>query len=121
MVAGSWRSSRRLRRASRLPAGSPLDKPPAVLVDRAQQILRSFGYTDPIADSAYGFALAQPYIHWIAPTDQTPAAMGRAAARGTPAAMMFWYRTSPRNARADADRSRSVTPSDPPMTVSGMT
>ena len=35
---------------------SPLDKPPAVLIDRAQQILASVGYTEPIADSAYGFS-----------------------------------------------------------------
>src|SRR5437867_2169823 len=30
----------------------PLDKPPAVLADRAQQILRSFGYTEAAADTA---------------------------------------------------------------------
>src|SRR3954471_8253627 len=35
---------------------SPLDKPPAVLVDRAQQIMRSLGYTDAIADSASGWS-----------------------------------------------------------------
>lgn len=37
----------------------PLDKPPAVLADRVQQILASLGYRDPVADSASGFAMSR--------------------------------------------------------------
>ena len=51
---------------------SPLDKPPAVLVDRAQQILVSIGYTDPIADSASGFSSHQAYLRWIDSTTKRP-------------------------------------------------
>ena len=56
----------------------PLDKPPAVLADRAQQILASLGYTEPAADSAYNFTIAEDYLRWVADTDQRPAPLGRA-------------------------------------------
>ena len=35
----------------------PLDKPPAVLADRALQILVDFGYTDAPADTAQNFII----------------------------------------------------------------
>src|SRR6185295_14193243 len=97
----------------------PLDKPPAVLADRAQQIVRSLGYTDPAADSAFNFAVAQDYLRWVAETDQNPRRWD-AMKSGSPATLLFWHRTSPRllvPGRVDA----SVTTSDPPLTVSGMT
>jgi len=97
----------------------PLDKPPAVLVDRAQQILRSLGYTDRAADSAFNFAIAEDYLRWVAASDQNPRRWD-ALKTGSPATLVFWYRTSPRllvPGRADA----GVTTSDPPLTVSGMT
>jgi hypothetical protein len=97
----------------------PLDRPPAVLADRAQQIVRSLGYTDPAADSAFNFAVAQDYLRWVAETDQNPRRWD-AMKSGSPATLLFWHRTSPRllvPGRVDA----SVTTSDPPLTVSGMT
>ncbi len=97
----------------------PLDKPPAVLADRAQQILRSLGYTDPAADSAFNFSIAGDYLRWVATSDQNPWRWD-ALKTGSPATLLFWYRTSPRllmPARTQAN----VTANDPPMTVSGMT
>jgi hypothetical protein len=98
---------------------SPLDKPPAVLVDRAQQILASIGYTDAIADSAHGFSTHQAFLRWIATTNASPKRWDVLTA-GNPSAVMLWYRTSPR-LLATTRLSALVTPSDPPMAVSGMT
>ena len=50
----------------------PLDKPPAVLADRAQQILAEFGYTEPPTDSAHGFELGTDYARWIIDTEAVP-------------------------------------------------
>jgi serine/threonine-protein kinase len=96
---------------------SPLDKPPAVLVDRAQQIMRSLGYTDAVADSAYGMASHQAYLQWKARTDHDPKRW-EALKAGNPSAITLWYRTSPRPLVPRL--SRLVGPSDPPMAVSGM-
>jgi serine/threonine-protein kinase len=97
----------------------PLDKPPAVLVDRAQQILASLGYSDPVADSASGFAIAQPFVRWAAATDERP---GRwdILKTGSPPALVFWHRTSPR-LLVPQRQDPQVTNNDPPMAVSGMT
>ena len=62
---------------------SPLDKPPAVLIDRAQQILASVGYTEPIADSAYGFSTHQTFLRWIASTERESVALGRVERRSS--------------------------------------
>ena len=40
----------------------PLDKPPAVLADRAQQILVDFGYTEPPADTAQNFIVPPDFL-----------------------------------------------------------
>jgi predicted Ser/Thr protein kinase len=98
---------------------SPLDKPPAVLIDRAQQILASVGYTEAIADSAYGFSTHQAFLRWIATTSSSPSRWDVLRA-GQPSALLMWYRTSPR-LLATTRASALVSPSDPPMAVSGMT
>jgi serine/threonine-protein kinase len=95
----------------------PLDKPPAVLADRAQQILRSLGYSDPAADSAFNFAIADDYLRWIADSDSSPRRWD-ALKTGSPASLLFWYRTSP---RLLVPGRVHVTTSDPPLTLSGMT
>jgi serine/threonine-protein kinase len=97
----------------------PLDKPPAVLIYRAQEILRSLGYTDPIADSASAFSITYDYMRWIAEHDETPQRWN-ALASGVPPTLLFWHRTSPR-LMVPARWGLSVTPSDPPLTISGMT
>ena len=96
---------------------SPLDKPPAVLVDRAQQIMRSLGYTDAIADSAYGMGSHQAYLQWKARTDRDPKRWDALKA-GNPSAITLWYRASPR--LLVPRLSRLVGFTDPPMAVSGM-
>src|SRR4051812_38341700 len=98
---------------------SPLDKAPPVLIDRAQQILASVGYADPIADSAYGFSTHQAFLRWIAATSSSPSRWD-VLREGQPSAVLMWYRTSPRPL-ATLRSSSMVTPADPPMAVSGMT
>jgi serine/threonine-protein kinase len=97
----------------------PMDKPPAVLTYRAQEILRSLGYTDPIADSASSFSMTFDYMRWIVEHDQTPYRWN-ALASGVPPTLLFWYRTSPRLMMPGRVQLR-VSQADPPSTVSGMT
>ena len=97
----------------------PLDRPPAVLLDRAQQIRASLGYTEAVVDSADGFQIAPDYLQWIADNDQRPQRW-EALRSGSPPALIFWTRTSPRllvPQRAQPE----VTTVDPPHTISGMT
>ena len=96
---------------------SPLDKPPAVLVDRAQEIMRSLGYTDIAADSAFGMGSHLAYLQWKTRTDHDPRRWDALKA-GNPSAVTLWYRTSPR--LLVPRLSRLVGPTDPPMAVSGM-
>src|SRR5712691_10460012 len=97
----------------------PLDKPPAVLADCAQQIRASLGYTDPVADSAFDFTIAQDYLRWVSETDRRPQRWD-ALRSGSPPTMLFWYRTSPRLLAPERTHGE-VTTGDPPLTVSGMT
>ena len=97
----------------------PLDKPPAVLADRAQQILASVGYTEAAGDQASAFGIVEDYVRWIAAADSSPARWN-VLRTGTPAAIRFWYRSSPRT-MAPTGAQRSVSQTDPPLTTSGMT
>jgi hypothetical protein len=100
-----------------IPGRVPLDKPPAVLADRAQQILRSPGYIDPATDSAFNFSISEDYLRWVADSDPSPRRWD-ALQTGSPATLLFWYRTSPRLLVSGRVH---VTTSDPPLTLSGMT
>src|SRR5258708_2591354 len=97
----------------------PLAKPAAVLADRAEELRESFGFTDPAADHASGFFHDDMFLKWAADH-------GSGAARwaelpvGRPAALRFWYRTSSRPL-LPIGRSSPVSPSDPPLQLSGMT
>ena len=101
-----------------IPAIVPLDKPPAVLIDRIQQMTSAFGYTDAPADSAFGFSIPPDYPAWAQSTSTRPDWWGELAS-GSPPALVFWYRTSPR-ALVPQRPVAHVTPIDPPSDVSGM-
>jgi serine/threonine-protein kinase len=52
---------------------TPLEKPPAVLADRAEQILASVGYAAADeADHDSGFAFASDYLQWVESSSQSP-------------------------------------------------
>ena len=72
----------------------PLNKSPEVLRDRAQELVKKFGYTAAPADSAYGIAVDRPYLNYIRNTDQSVTRWNKLSS-GQPAAIYFWYRQSP--------------------------
>ena len=79
----------------------PLEKPPAVLADRAQQIIREFGYTDTPVDRASGFVIPPDYPRWLVTTDATTNRWSRDASRKV-RRLLFWYRDSPRELEPDS-------------------
>ncbi|HKB09382.1 MAG TPA: hypothetical protein VKD69_01970, partial [Vicinamibacterales bacterium] len=90
-----------------------LDKPPAVLEDRAEQILATLGYTEPRGDTAHGLGPYAPYIVWKARTD-TSSRRWDALSNDRPPGFIYWYRTGPR-VLAPRQLAIHVTPSDPPQ------
>jgi Protein kinase domain/zinc-ribbon domain len=72
----------------------PPFKNPAVLVDRAEQIVSRLGYPRAV-DSLVSFELDNDYIRHIAETDPSKDRWQRVSA-GRPPAITFWYRASPR-------------------------
>jgi serine/threonine-protein kinase len=98
----------------------PLPKPPDVLCDRAREIIRTIGYTEPPNDSDYGFDLEDEYIDHVAGDRTAPPGWSRLAA-GPPYAISFWFRQSPKPLVPFDDL--SGVPSqfvDPPLLTSGM-
>ena len=68
----------------------PLNKPRAVLIDRASELRRTFGYTEPVGDSASGYYYDTQYSTWA--SRQRPTAdKWNTLANGRPAAVAFWY------------------------------
>ncbi|HEY7191740.1 MAG TPA: protein kinase [Vicinamibacterales bacterium] len=94
----------------------PIDKPPAVLIDKANDLVAALGYTEPIGDQASRFTVADGYVEWLRGTRQNPQRW-EPLSTGTPSGVNFWYRTSPRDLRKLA--SGAVTPTDPPLTETG--
>jgi hypothetical protein len=95
----------------------PLDRPPAVLADRAAQILASVGSAGPRGDTAEGFLASSDYVSWIAQADRTPQRWQRLST-GFPG-LVYWYRTSPREL-VPRPLALRATPTDPPPAESGM-
>jgi serine/threonine-protein kinase len=104
---------------SSLLAHVPLDKSRPVLVDRAETLRRQFGYTDATAGTASGFNVAGDYLAWADRQDAGVEGWS-ALASGRPAAIRFWYRTSPLTLEPYDDRS-PISGGDPPPLVAGMT
>ncbi len=97
----------------------PLAKPAAVLADRAEELRQSLGYVDPVADHASGFSHDDAYLKWA---DAHGSGTTRWAELpvGRPAALRYWYRTSPRPLLPVA-KNNPVSLADPPLQLSGMT
>jgi tRNA A-37 threonylcarbamoyl transferase component Bud32 len=95
----------------------PTSKPPEVLADRANEVMRTLGYTDPPVGVASGFVTAGDFIRYL--RNYREALPSGALSTGRPAALVFWYRTSPRALVPAAETDR-VSPTDPPLIESGM-
>jgi serine/threonine-protein kinase len=99
-----------------LPARVPFDRAAASLTDHARDLGRTLGYATPVADRASGFTVSPPVMFWLRESRQ--ADQNQLLAAGTPATLMFWYRTSP---QLMLPNERTVSVMDPPPLDPGMT
>jgi hypothetical protein len=99
------------------PARVRLTKPAPVLIDRAQQVRAQLGYTDTPADTFHGYRYDADYVRWG--SNNVQARPWETLPTGRPAAIRFWYRTSPMLLIPFDDLGRPGL-SDPPPLVSGM-
>jgi len=102
----------------RLPDRVTLDKSPAVLQDRAQDLLRKIGLHSPAADTVRGFDADKDYLKYVKEHDQSLNRWDHLR-RDRPAALYFWYRQSPQPMIGYPGLTR-VTMTKPPQDVSGM-
>ena len=98
---------------------APLPKPPAALIDRAQEIVQKLGYGDHVASTAAGFATS---LDWARHIDRTMTEPRRwEQLRSTrPETYILWYRTSPIPLEP-LGKEVPISGLNPPMNVSGMT
>lgn len=96
----------------------PLDKPPAVLAERADSVIKKLGYTDAPTDTVYSYSYDDSYLDYAKRHDGAPDRFEKIRA-GQPVALYFWYRASPRYLVPNAGN--EVNFFDPPNEVSGMT
>jgi serine/threonine-protein kinase len=75
---------------------TPFEKPPAVLEEKARDLIRSFGYAESPADRADGFLFEADYQQYAAGNEK-PAAYRNQLAKGQPPLLEFWYRQSPQS------------------------
>ena len=96
---------------------SPLPKPPDALAERAREIVKRLGWTDPPVDSASWFFRDYPYLKSLATSGKVGWALDLRSGWWKPAA--FEYRQSSRPL-LPANAEGTVTSSDPPLNVTGM-
>ncbi|MHC4381372.1 MAG: serine/threonine-protein kinase [Planctomycetota bacterium] len=96
----------------------PLDKPPAVLADRVEQISADLGYDDRPADRVWGFEQDYGYLEHIRNSDESAERWDRLTT-GQPAATRFWYRSSP-EAMVPGNTDGRIRWNDPPLQEPGM-
>ena len=98
---------------------TPLDEPTDVLVDRAERVIAALGYPELSGegDNAYGWTRFDDYIRWLR-TQRLGPGRWSVLADGNPSAMLFWYRSSPRDLVPIEEAMVSLT--DPPAIDAGM-
>jgi serine/threonine-protein kinase len=96
---------------------TPLADPPDVLVNRAENLVASLGYTDSPGDTASGFIAFADYTQWLRSQRPGPDRWD-VLSSGNPSAVLFWYRSSPRQLIPVEDA--SVALADPPSSETGM-
>ena len=96
----------------------PFDQPPEVLAAKAREILGQIGYPERPASQAYGFDYRLAPLRYVVRLGKP---IGPLLAKGRPAVMRFWYRSSPAplapHEISDVIRVRQT---DPPNVVPGM-
>jgi hypothetical protein len=97
----------------------PLEKPAAVLADRASELRQSLGFVEPVVDRAWGFNYDDAYLRWASGQGSGKTRWAELPL-GRPAVLRFWYRTSPRPL-LPVFKGSAVNLSDPPLQLHGMT
>ena len=106
----------------------PADKSPEVLRERARDLVRSFGYTEPPVDSHFGFDGDASYLDYEERHDPSPDRWARLATMQPPV-VYFWYRQSPRymvpgvsfgGPSVELSPTRTVSAENPPLIDPGM-
>jgi hypothetical protein len=92
----------------------PVEKQPEVLAEKARQILRDIGYSDPPADSVSRYVANSAYFEYVEKNDQSPRRFKKLPA----SAILFWYRQSPERL-VHSLTSDEFTPTDPPLIKNG--
>ncbi len=90
-----------------------------VLVERARDLLAEAGIQPPVADERAGYRMSQTILLALGSAD-TRTSLRDSVARAVPAAVQFWYRSSPRPLVAEGGEGY-VTINDPTMYWEGMT
>ncbi len=98
---------------------TPFHKPPAILEERARDLIQSFGYAEPPADSDYGFRIDADYANY-AEQRHNPEEFRYQLASGQPSVIQFWYRQSPQPLTPFDSLNGVVSRTDPPPIDSGM-
>jgi len=92
---------------------APMPKAPEALAERARQILSKAGYSERLANNAYGFVANLEVLQWITTSDNSATRWDDVG----PATTLFWYRES--QALLNADQYLSfggrTTSGDPPL------
>jgi hypothetical protein len=95
---------------------------PEVLKAKAQDMIRTFGYTDTPADTAHGFTLITDYLQYISDKVKTPQRW-EVLRQDEPPTLMFWYRQNPRLLMSLSPVNNliygRIQPDEPPLTASG--
>jgi serine/threonine-protein kinase len=73
----------------------PLEKSPAVLEDRAKELLSRMASSEAAIDDAWGLSVDWGYVTQVREKDASPGRWGTLAS-GSPPVLQFWYRRSPR-------------------------
>ncbi len=95
----------------------PLEKSPEILVERAENMLKRFSYTNLPADKSYGINEDASYLLYTQAHHPSFENWQRLRS-GEPSYYYFWYRQSPRI--LDPQTSTRVSLDDPPQEISGM-
>jgi len=95
-----------------------LDKAPAVLEERAEEIVRNLGYDADALDHFSGFFYDVNQLEWIADNDPSPTRWERLRI-DRPSAITYWFRQSPRHL-VRYDQGGRPSYSEPPRLVPEM-
>ncbi len=96
----------------------PFERPPQALADRAGEVIKKLGHTDPVKDRAYAYTRDRRYLKHVEENDLSSTRWDRLG-KLQPPAIYFWYRQSPRLLIPPSIAS-TVSLAQPPLTVSGM-